>query len=50
MAMILSGWAIAQQGEFEKGIAEILDGLEKERATDALLLMRVLLDYWRMHA
>ena len=38
MAMILSGWAIAQQGEFEKGIAEILDGLEKERATDALLL------------
>ena len=38
MAMILSGWAIAQQGEFEKGIAEILSGLEKERATDALLL------------
>jgi class 3 adenylate cyclase/tetratricopeptide (TPR) repeat protein len=38
MAMILSGWASAQQGEFEKGIAEILDGLEKERATDALLL------------
>jgi predicted ATPase len=37
MSMILSGWARAQQGEFEKGIAEILDGLEQERATDALL-------------
>jgi tetratricopeptide (TPR) repeat protein len=38
MAMILSGWASAQQGEFDKGIAEILSGLEQERATDALLL------------
>ena len=38
MAMILSGWASAQQGEFNKGIAEILSGLEQERATDALLL------------
>jgi predicted ATPase len=38
MALILGGWASARQGEFEKGIAEILDGLEKERATDALLL------------
>jgi class 3 adenylate cyclase/tetratricopeptide (TPR) repeat protein len=38
MAMILSGWAIAQQGEFDKGISEIQEGLEKERATDALLL------------
>jgi class 3 adenylate cyclase/predicted ATPase len=37
MALILRGWASAQQGEFEKGIAEIQDGLEKERATDALL-------------
>jgi class 3 adenylate cyclase/tetratricopeptide (TPR) repeat protein len=37
MALILRGWAIAQQGEFEKGIAEIQAGLEKERATDALL-------------
>ena len=35
--MILRGWASAQQGEFEKGIAEIQAGLEKERATDALL-------------
>jgi len=33
----LRGWASAQQGEFDKGIAEILDGLEKERATDAVL-------------
>src|SRR5262249_18574166 len=32
------GWASAQQGEFEKGITEIQEGLEKERATDALLL------------
>jgi len=38
MALILRGWAIAQQGEFEKGISEINKGLEKERATDALLL------------
>jgi predicted ATPase len=37
MALILRGWAIAQEGELEKGIAEIQTGLEKERATDALL-------------
>jgi predicted ATPase len=37
MALILRGWAIAQQGGFEKGIAEIQEGLEKERATGALL-------------
>jgi class 3 adenylate cyclase/ABC-type transport system involved in cytochrome c biogenesis ATPase subunit len=37
MALILRGWARAQQGEFEKGIAEIQAGLEKERATGALL-------------
>ena len=37
MALILRGWATAQQGEFEKGTAEIQDGLEKERATGALL-------------
>src|SRR5262245_63926832 len=37
MALILRGWATAQQGEFEKGIAEIQEGLQKERATGALL-------------
>jgi len=37
MALILRGWARAQQGEFEKGAAEIQEGLEKERATGALL-------------
>jgi class 3 adenylate cyclase/predicted ATPase len=37
MALILRGWASAQQGEFEKGIAEMQEGLEKERATGALL-------------
>src|SRR5262245_66535101 len=37
MALILRGWATAQQGEFEKGIAESRAGLEKERATGALL-------------
>jgi class 3 adenylate cyclase/predicted ATPase len=37
MALILRGWARAQQGEFEKGITEIRDGLERERATGALL-------------
>jgi predicted ATPase len=38
MARILRGWATAAQGEFEKGIAEIQEGLKKERATGALLL------------
>ena len=37
MALILRGWASAQQGEFEKGLAEIQEGLERERATGALL-------------
>jgi predicted ATPase len=37
MALILRGWAKAQQGEFDKGIAEIQEGLEKARATGALL-------------
>jgi class 3 adenylate cyclase/predicted ATPase len=37
MAQILRGWARAQQGEFEKGIAEIRGGLEKERATGAMV-------------
>jgi predicted ATPase len=37
MGLILRGWASIQQGEFEKGIAEIQEGLEKERATGALL-------------
>ena len=37
MTLILHGWASAYQGEFEKGIAEIQEGLEKERATGALL-------------
>jgi len=35
--LILRGWAKAQQGEFDKGIAEIQEGLEKARATGALL-------------
>jgi predicted ATPase/class 3 adenylate cyclase len=37
MALILRGWANAQQGHFEKGIADIQQGLEKQRATGALL-------------
>ena len=37
MALILRGWARAQQGEFEKGVNEIQEGLKKERATGALL-------------
>ena len=37
MGQILRGWAKAQLGEFDKGIAEIREGLEKERATGALL-------------
>jgi class 3 adenylate cyclase/predicted ATPase len=38
MALILRGWANAQQSEFEKGVADIQEGLAKERATGALLL------------
>jgi class 3 adenylate cyclase/predicted ATPase len=37
MSLILRGWASAQQGEFEKGIAEMQDGLEKVRATGGLI-------------
>ena len=37
MALSLRGWATVQQGEFEKGIAEIQQGLEKQRATGAFL-------------
>ena len=37
MAMILRGWAKTRQGEFDKGIAEIQEGLEKVRALGALL-------------
>ncbi|HKO17811.1 MAG TPA: hypothetical protein VJU82_02890, partial [Acidobacteriaceae bacterium] len=37
MAMILRGWARAKQGNFESGIAEMQQGLEKERATGAVL-------------
>ncbi|WP_108522703.1 adenylate/guanylate cyclase domain-containing protein [Bradyrhizobium algeriense] len=37
MALILRGWANTYQGEFEKGIAEVQEGLEQERATGALI-------------
>jgi predicted ATPase len=37
MARILRGWASVKQGEFEKGIAEIQEGLEKERTMGAQL-------------
>ncbi len=36
MTLILRGWAIAKQGEFEKGIAEIQKSLEKQRAIGSL--------------
>jgi len=37
LALILRGWAIAQKGEFETGIIEIQEGLDKARAAGALL-------------
>jgi len=37
MATVLRGWASAQQGEFDKGTAEIQEGLAKVRAIGALL-------------
>jgi class 3 adenylate cyclase/tetratricopeptide (TPR) repeat protein len=37
MVLISRGWAIAKQGEFEKGIAEIQKGLEKQRAIGSLV-------------
>jgi predicted ATPase/class 3 adenylate cyclase len=37
MALILRGWATAELGEFERGLAEMQDGLERERATGALI-------------
>ena len=38
LASILRGWARAQQGEFEQGIGEIQEGLDKARPAEALLL------------
>jgi class 3 adenylate cyclase/predicted ATPase len=37
MALILRGWASAQRGDFERGISEMQDGLERERATGGLI-------------
>ena len=50
MALILHGWASAYQGEFEKGIAEIQEGLEKDGPPAPYCLSRTLWDYSRMHA
>ena len=38
MALILRGWASAQQGEFEKGIAEIQEGLENRTGHRRLVI------------
>src|SRR4051812_16348093 len=37
MSLILRGWALASQGQFERGIVEMQDGLEKQRAAGALV-------------
>ena len=37
VALILRGWANTQQGEFERGFAEIQEGMEKEQTVGALL-------------
>jgi len=37
MSLILRGWALATQGEFERGIVEMQAGLEKQRASGALI-------------
>jgi tetratricopeptide (TPR) repeat protein len=49
MALILRGWASAQHGEFEKGIAEIEEVLEKQRPPVTYCMKRTLWDYWGMH-
>jgi predicted ATPase len=37
VALILRGWAIAQQGQFDKGLHEIEEGLNSARAAGAVL-------------
>lgn len=37
MSLILRGWALASQGEFERGMVEMQEGLEKQRTAGALL-------------
>jgi predicted ATPase len=37
LSLVLRGWASATQGEFERGIGELQEGLEKIRATAAFL-------------
>ena len=37
MSLVVRGWASACHGEFEKGISDIQDGLERVRAAGALL-------------
>lgn len=37
MSKILRGWALANEGEFEDGIADIMEGLEAQRSSGASL-------------
>ena len=50
MALILRGWATAQQGEFEKGITEIQEGSKKNGPPAPCCMSRIRWGYWRMRA
>ena len=45
-AIVLRGWALAEQGQGEEGIAQIRQGLAAYRAKGAELYGRIILPCW----